>query len=133
MFRIQIHKDPKLLPSRIWIRIRNKLMSRIRIRIRNYHWGSGLLKNKCSDKNTIFNIKSSISAVFRIRIRPDPKLFGLKDPDPDPKLLISDQDPAPNQDPSLFHTKLRKDVLKMNYKVKKFIIISYTILEKSKS
>jgi len=38
----------------------NKLMSRIRIR--NYHWGSGLLKNKSSDKNTIFNIKSSISA-----------------------------------------------------------------------
>jgi len=26
--------------------------------------------------------------VFRIRIRPDPKLFGLKDPDQ--KLLISD-------------------------------------------
>jgi len=26
--------------------------------------------------------------MFRIRIRPDPKLFGLKDPDP--KLLISD-------------------------------------------
>jgi len=61
---------------------------------------------------------------IRIRIRPDPKLFGLKDPDPAP-----DSDP----DPSLFHTKLRKDVLKMNYKVKKFIIISYTILEKSKS
>jgi len=69
--------------------------------------------------------------VFRIRIRPDPKLFGLKDPDPDPKLLISD--PDPDLDPSLFHTKLRKDVLKMNYKVNKFIIISYTILEKSKS
>ena len=48
-------------------------------------------------------------AVFRIRIRPDPKLFGLKDPDPDPKLLISDPDPAPvsDPDPSLFHTKLR--------------------------
>jgi len=44
------------------------------------------------------------------RIRPDPKLFGLKDPDP--KLLFSD--PAPDPDPSLFHTKLRKDVLKMN-------------------
>jgi len=38
--------------------------------------------------------------VFRIRIRPDPKLFGLKDPDP--KFLISDPDP----DPSLFHNKL---------------------------
>jgi len=59
-------------------------------------------------------------AVFRIRIRPDPKLYGLKDPDSAP-------------DPSLFHTKHRKDVLKMNYKVNKFIIISYTILEKSKS
>ena len=32
------------------------------------------------------------ASVFRIRIRPDPKLFGLKDPDPDPKLLISDPD-----------------------------------------
>ena len=66
--RIRIRKDPKLLPSRIRIRIRiriqNKLISRIRIRIRirNYRWGSGLLKKKCSDKNTIFNIKSSISA-----------------------------------------------------------------------
>jgi len=60
--RIRIRKDPKLLPSRIRIRIRNKLKSRIRIRIRNYRWGSGLLKKKCSDKNTIFNIKSSISA-----------------------------------------------------------------------
>jgi len=38
--RIWIRKDPKLLPSRI--RIRNKLISRIRIHIRNYHWGSGL-------------------------------------------------------------------------------------------
>jgi len=28
---------------------------------------------------------------FRTRNRPDPKLFGLKDPDP--KLFISDQDP----------------------------------------
>jgi len=51
--------------------------------------------------------------VFRIRIRPDPKLFGLKDPDPDLKLLIldpdPDPDPAPDLDPdtSLFHTKLR--------------------------
>jgi hypothetical protein len=52
--------------SRIHIRIRNKLMSRIliRIRIRNYHWGLGLLKNKCSDKNINFNIKSSISRKF---------------------------------------------------------------------
>jgi len=46
-------------------------------------------------------------AVFRIRIRPDPKLFGLKDPDPDRKLSISDPDPAPDPYPSLFHTKLR--------------------------
>jgi len=62
VLRIRISKDPKLLPSRIRIRIWNKLMSRIRIRIRNYHWGSGLLKNKCSDKNTIFKLKSSIWA-----------------------------------------------------------------------
>jgi len=48
-----------------------------------------------------------ILPVFRIRIRPDPKLFGLKDPDPDPKLLISDPDPAPDPDPPLFHTKLK--------------------------
>jgi len=41
-----------------------------------------------------------LCAVFRIR--PDPKLFGLKDPNP--KLSISDTDPDP--DPSLFHTKL---------------------------
>ena len=60
------------------------------------------------------------------RIRPDPKLFGLRDPDP--KLLISDPDPAP--DPFLFHTKPRKEVLKMNYKVNKCIIISYIILER---
>jgi len=40
------------------------------------------------------------------RIRPDQKLFGLKDPDP--KLLIfdPDPDPAPDPDPPLFHTKL---------------------------
>jgi len=72
VLRIRIHKYPKPLPSRIRIRIRNKLMnriqirnklmSRIRIRIRNYHWGSGLLKKKCSDINTIFSIKSLISA-----------------------------------------------------------------------
>jgi len=48
------------LPSRIWIR--NKLISRIRIQIQNYHWASGLLKDKGSDKNSNFNIKSSISA-----------------------------------------------------------------------
>jgi hypothetical protein len=45
--------------------------------------------------------------VFQIRIRPDPKLFGLKDLDPDPKLLISDPDLAPDPDPPLFHTKLK--------------------------
>jgi len=49
---------------------------------------------------------------FQIRIRPDPKLFGLKDPDP--KLLISDPDPAPypDPDPPLFHTKLKNMFLK---------------------
>ena len=47
--------------------------------------------------------------MFRIRIRPDPKLFGLKDPDP--KFLILDPDPDPepalDPDPLLFYTKLR--------------------------
>jgi len=38
------------------------------------------------------------SLVFRIRIHPDPKLFGLMDPDP-----ALDPDP----DPPLFHTKLK--------------------------
>jgi len=37
-------------------------------------------------------ILADIYAVFRIRIRPDPKLFGLEDPAPDP-------------DPPLFQTK----------------------------
>jgi len=58
VLRIRIRKDKKLLPSRI--QIQNKLISRIRIR--NYHLGSGLLKDKCSDKNTMFNIKSLIPA-----------------------------------------------------------------------
>jgi len=50
-----------------------------------------------------------LQAVFRIRIRirPDPKLFGLEDPDPDPKLLISDPAPDLDPDPPLFHTKLK--------------------------
>jgi len=51
-------------------------------------------------------------AVFRIRIRPDPKLFGLKYPEPDPKLLISDPDPALDPDPLLFQTKVRNMFLK---------------------
>jgi len=73
-------------------------------------------------RNTVQH--QSLFDKIRIRIRPDPKSFGLKDPDP--KLLISDPDP------SLFHTKLY--VLKMHQKVNKFIIISYTIpvLEKFK-
>jgi len=56
--------------------------------------------------------------LFRIRIRPDPKLFGLKDLDP--KSLIPD--PAP--DPPLFHTKLRnmfKNVLKSEQSHHNFI------------
>jgi len=60
--RIRIRKDQKLLPSRIQSRIRNKLISRIGIRIIICHWGSCLLKDKCSNKNTFFHIKSSISA-----------------------------------------------------------------------
>jgi len=62
--------------------------------------------------------------VFRIwiRIRPDPKLFGLKDPDPDPKLLILDpekcekmEDPDPEQDPDppFFHTKIKNMFLNL--------------------
>jgi len=94
---------PKLLPSRIGIWIQSKLMSRIRIRIRNYHWGWGLL-NKCSDINTIFNIKSLISAQKRpLNVHSNfkcenftkfhenfSKRYGSEkirgqDPDPDPK------------------------------------------------
>jgi hypothetical protein len=49
--------------------------------------------------------------VFRIRIRPDPKLFGLKDPDLDTKLIILDPDPDPapdpDPDPPHLHTKLK--------------------------
>jgi len=44
-----------------------------------------------------------IEAVFRIPIRPDTILFGLKDPDP--KLLILCPNPAPDLDPPLLHTK----------------------------
>ena len=55
-----------------------------------------------------------LKAVFRIRIRPDPKLFGLRDPDP--KLLISDPDPDPDPDPSLFRIKLRNMFLKCTKK-----------------
>jgi len=92
VLRIRIRKYPKLLPSRI--RIRNKLISRIRIRIQNYHWGSGLLKDKCSDKNTIFNIKSLISAQkWPLIVHSDLKCenftnFTDKDLDPDPKRLV---------------------------------------------
>jgi len=45
------------LPIRI--RIRNYLTSRIRIK--NYYWASGLLDEKCSDKDVILDIKSSES------------------------------------------------------------------------
>jgi len=48
-----------------------------------------------------YHTSGPLSPVFRIRIRPDPKLFGLMDPDR--KLLISDPDP----DPPLFHAKLK--------------------------
>jgi len=55
---------------------------------------------------------SNKKAVLRIGIWicPDPKLFGIRDPDSDPKLFISDLDldpaPDPTPDPPLFHTKL---------------------------
>jgi len=42
--------------ARIWIRISNDLSSRIRVRIRNYHQGSGLLETKCSEKETILDL-----------------------------------------------------------------------------
>jgi len=58
----------------------------IRIRI-----GFAIPDSYPEEKNGAQVIKKyEFLAVFRIRIRPDPKLFGLKDPDP-----------------SLFHTKLR--------------------------
>jgi len=38
--------------------------------------------------------------------------LALNDPDPDPKLLISDPDLAPDPDPPLFHTKLKNMFLK---------------------
>jgi len=57
--------------------------------------------------------KSSLSATTKTRPYvvivlnsvPDPKLFGLEDADP--KLLISDSDPAPDSAPPLFEPKLR--------------------------
>jgi len=94
VLRIRIRKDPKLLPSRI--QFGNKLISRIRIRIRNYHWGSGLLKTKCSDKNTIFNMKSSTSAQkWPLNVHSDYKCenftkISVKDLDPDPDLKRSE-------------------------------------------
>jgi len=52
-------------------------------------------KKKLLSQNSISDNCDKCKTVFRIRIqiRPDPKLFGLKDPDPDP-------------DPLLFHNKL---------------------------
>ena len=57
---------------------------------------------------------SVFSPVLRIRIWKDPHHFAGSgsapkpmDPDPDP-------DADPDADPTLFHTKLRKDVLQMN-------------------
>jgi len=50
--------------------------------------------------------------MFRIRIRPVPKLFGLKEPDP----------------PLSLQTTIY--LFKMYYKVSKFIMITNTILEK---
>jgi len=86
VLQIRIHKDPKLLHPRIQIQIRDKLI--IRIRIRNYHWRSGLLKDKYSDKKTIFNIKKfefstkiTFKCAFRLK-RKFQKNFTDKDPDP---------------------------------------------------
>jgi len=82
----------------------------------------------------LFIARWSRKPVFRIRIwiRPDPKLFGLQDPDLDSKLLILDPDPATDPDPSPFSHQTYKYVLKMHWKVNKLIIISNTILEKFK-
>jgi len=74
-----------------------------------YNFAMGAMKNRKSmlygytyDLTLVLTSTSDSShPVFRIRIRPDPKLFGIKDPDP--KLIISDLDP----DPPLFHTKLK--------------------------
>jgi len=59
-----------------------------------------------------------------MRIRKDPHHFAGSGSAQKP------MDPDPDADPNLFHTKLRKDVLQMNLKVNKFIIISYTKLNK---
>jgi len=63
--------------------------------------GSGFLKNKCSDKNTFFNIKSSISAQkLPLNVHSNfkyenftkiSKTSGV----PDPKLIILILDPDP--------------------------------------
>jgi len=93
-----------------------KAWIQIRIHIDFKGWIPVLINIKSPIRIRIYTITDHKpwKAMFRIRIRPDPKLFGLKDPDPklfglkdpdpdpDPKLLISD--PAP--DPPLFHTKL---------------------------
>jgi len=62
------------------------------------------------------------AALLGIKIRPDPKSFGLQSPDP--KLLILGPDPYP----PLYHTKFRKYIWKMYLKESKFIF-SYTILK----
>ena len=57
--------------------------------------------SECRSRCTALLHDESISyvfQVFQIRIRPDPKSYGLKDPDPE--LLISDPDLA--LDPLLF-------------------------------
>jgi len=56
--------------------------------------------NLCGTLKTSGTKTSLSEPVFRIRIRPDLKLFGLKDPDPDPDQdQDQDPDPAPNPDP----------------------------------
>jgi len=52
-------------------------------------------------------------SLFRIRVCPDPELFGLKDPDPDPRL---------------FQPKLKNMFLKFILKVSKLFIIRHTII-----
>ena len=60
----------------------------------------------------------------------DPVFFDLKDPDPDPKLLILDPNPAP--DPPLFHPKL-KNIFNNALKSESiFIINTHTIIENPK-
>jgi hypothetical protein len=59
---------------------------------------------------SVCRIRMWSDPVLRIRIRKDPHHFAGSGSAPKPM----DPDPDPDADPTLFHTKLRKDVLQMN-------------------